>query len=458
MQSKRTGPDLQGHTDITQVDLGLDFSRRNNIAPANVVFGLTFCGCSFTMRDLNCHQPNGQCEFSDGGKPGSCSETTLILTYAEINPRSDSCNVYKLCDSETAIIYNIYGGTQWISYDGEKSFLSRIIWATDQGTGKFDAFAGLLGENLLPRQMKCGIDVDAANVLADVFAAFTECETVSKHLTARMDLLNTRIKEETSHQMETVERDGTAISVVPRMPCPKIASGRELQSAAPLVARLSTPRVEGNASQKLAAAFLIRRLCSRTASGLDAEELFFHKLTANVRQTLTIKPSAGTNCIGSLGVQTHSKAPSAVRLAGALALVHGQTAYSRPTYLKSTNHTFTSSSASQDRVQPGRSRIPAYQILAFIGHEAGGIAGGILADEPGVAEVVSVWVAPSTRCRAVGDALIITVEEWAVEADVTQLKLDVALDNVQDVKLHLRHGFFVVPDQNEHEGRRKARI
>ena len=37
--------------------------------------------------EYHCHQPNGRCEFGDGGKPGSCSLVQRgILTYAEINP------------------------------------------------------------------------------------------------------------------------------------------------------------------------------------------------------------------------------------------------------------------------------------------------------------------------------------------------------------------------------------
>lgn len=67
-----TGPYLKGHTDISEIDLGLDLLWRNNIDPAKVVFGFAFYGRSFTMSDPNCYEPNGVCEFSSGGMPGSC--------------------------------------------------------------------------------------------------------------------------------------------------------------------------------------------------------------------------------------------------------------------------------------------------------------------------------------------------------------------------------------------------
>ncbi|CBF89323.1 hypothetical protein AN0517.2 [Aspergillus nidulans FGSC A4] len=183
--SKWTGPYLQGHTDITQIELGLDLLWRNNIDPANVVFGIAFYGRSFTLTDSNCYQPNGECEFSDGGKPGSCSDTTGILTYAEISSRNNSLDVHTFYDPETTVKYNVYEGTQWISYDDEQSFFDKkkyvserclsgwMVWAIDQDTGEFDALAGLIGEDLSSLQMEGGLTGDAANVLADTFAAYT---------------------------------------------------------------------------------------------------------------------------------------------------------------------------------------------------------------------------------------------------------------------------------------------
>jgi chitinase len=184
-ESKWTGPYLQGHTDITQIELGLDLLWRNNVDPANVVFGFAFYGRSFTMADSNCNQPNGKCKFKDGGKPGSCSDTTGILTYAEISSRNNSLDVHTFYDPKTTVKYNVYEGTQWISYDDEQSFFDKkkyfssrclsgwMVWAIDQDNGEFDALAGLIGEDLSSLQMKKGLDGNAANILADTFAAYT---------------------------------------------------------------------------------------------------------------------------------------------------------------------------------------------------------------------------------------------------------------------------------------------
>lgn len=181
-----TGPYLKGHTNVTEIDQGLDLLWRNNIDPAKVVFGFAFYGRSFTMADHNCYQPNGRCEFADGGKPGSCSDTTGILTYAEIASRNNSLDVHSFYDPETTVKYNVYEGTQWVSYDDEQSFFDKkkfisgrclggwMIWAIDQDDGQFDALTGVVGKDLSIMQMEGGgLSGDTATVLADAFAAYT---------------------------------------------------------------------------------------------------------------------------------------------------------------------------------------------------------------------------------------------------------------------------------------------
>jgi GH18 family chitinase len=75
-----TGPYLLGHTNLTQIDQGLDLLWRNEVLPSNVVMGFEFYGRSFTMTDPSCMGP--ECTFSSAGVAGPCSGTAGILIYA----------------------------------------------------------------------------------------------------------------------------------------------------------------------------------------------------------------------------------------------------------------------------------------------------------------------------------------------------------------------------------------
>ncbi|KAL2116052.1 hypothetical protein VTJ04DRAFT_10307 [Mycothermus thermophilus] len=156
--NKWTGPYLRGHTDLDEIDLGLDLLWRNNIKPENVVLGFGFYGRSFTMADPNCHQPNGICQFTTGGNPGICSKTRGVLTYQEVWGRNDSSDAQTYYDPKTTVKYTVFDGNQWISYDDAQSFhdkkvfLSKrclsglMVWALNQDNGHFDAYHALMGD------------------------------------------------------------------------------------------------------------------------------------------------------------------------------------------------------------------------------------------------------------------------------------------------------------------------
>lgn len=69
-----------------------------------------------------------------------------------------------------------------------------------------------------------------------------------------------------------------------------------------------------------------------------------------------------------------------------------------------------------------------------------GIAGGYEA-EPGVAELISMWVSPQARGRGVGQALVEAVVGWARAEGMPRVHLWVAEDNGHARLLYERHGF-----------------
>ncbi|KAH7122764.1 hypothetical protein B0J11DRAFT_551302 [Dendryphion nanum] len=155
-----TGPYVLGHTNITEIEMGLDLLRRNNIDLSKVNLGVGFYGRSFTLADASCSKP--WCIFSDAGVRGECSREAGILTFAEIVARQNRLNDKRIeYDEKHGVTYMVYEEDQWITYDDDKSWVKKreildnecfggvMIWAIDQDTKDFKALSGLLGDSFV---------------------------------------------------------------------------------------------------------------------------------------------------------------------------------------------------------------------------------------------------------------------------------------------------------------------
>lgn len=86
--------------------------------------------------------------------------------------------------------------------------------------------------------------------------------------------------------------------------------------------------------------------------------------------------------------------------------------------------------------------------LAFIPDlaEPAGLAGGF-EEEPGVAELVSMFVRPRARGHGVGEALIDAVVAWARNRNAASVHLWVTETNKPAIRLYERCGFTVTPER-----------
>ncbi|OAA77046.1 Chitinase II [Akanthomyces lecanii RCEF 1005] len=152
-----TGPYLKGHTNISEIEDGLDLLWRNKINHDKVVMGYGFYGRGFHIKDPNCHTPPN-CEFDGPSLPGSCTDTAGILSYSEIQSRKNELGTTVTYDEDSTVKYMIYGSNQWISFDDAESFKDKkkyqssrclkglMIWSVDLDNSNFDAMSGLFGD------------------------------------------------------------------------------------------------------------------------------------------------------------------------------------------------------------------------------------------------------------------------------------------------------------------------
>ncbi|WP_155368463.1 GNAT family N-acetyltransferase [Catellatospora vulcania] len=95
----------------------------------------------------------------------------------------------------------------------------------------------------------------------------------------------------------------------------------------------------------------------------------------------------------------------------------------------------------------GRLEIPgSHNLVATIGGRPAGMASGVPTGEPGVVELISMWVHPDARGQGVGDRLLAAVEQWARQVGAHVLKLAVADGNASAAALYRRNGFHLTEE------------
>ena len=96
-----------------------------------------------------------------------------------------------------------------------------------------------------------------------------------------------------------------------------------------------------------------------------------------------------------------------------------------------------------DSEQKWRDRLAnvALNLVAVVDGHPGGMISATRPDKQGQVEILSMWIAPWTRGRRVGDAFISEVLRWASDQQATHLILKVVVGNEPAIALYRRNGF-----------------
>ncbi|RLL93598.1 hypothetical protein CFD26_101115 [Aspergillus turcosus] len=180
-----TGPFLKGHTNLTEIEDGLDLLWRNGVSSDKVVMGFGFYGRSFTISDLSCTTPPS-CTFDHAGFAGVCTNEAGILSYTEVVSKEAQLGSKTFYDEASSVKWMVYGSNQWISYDDEQSFTAKkkyltsrclkglMIWSLDLDTQDHQAMTGLFGEEAMEGALRnTGLDPEEAKQLAFDLSAWT---------------------------------------------------------------------------------------------------------------------------------------------------------------------------------------------------------------------------------------------------------------------------------------------
>ncbi|RDW72386.1 uncharacterized protein DSM5745_07558 [Aspergillus mulundensis] len=173
-----TGPYLKGHTNLTEIEDGMDLLWRNGVSPEKVVMGFGFYGRSFTMSDTQCTTPPN-CQFDSAGFAGECTGEAGILSYSEVVSKRGQLSSNEYYDEESSVKWMVYSSNQWISYDDAESFEKKkeyltsrclkglMVWSLDLDTQDYQAMTSLLGERAMESALvDTGLNKQEAEQLA----------------------------------------------------------------------------------------------------------------------------------------------------------------------------------------------------------------------------------------------------------------------------------------------------
>ncbi|KAI8631443.1 family 18 glycosyl hydrolase [Xylariaceae sp. FL1651] len=180
--SQFVGPYIAPHTNITEIDMGMDLLWRAGVTPDKVVLGTGWYGRSFTLADPSCNTPNGVCQFTSGANAGPCTDASGILSLQEINQVISDNHVTPVWDHTAGVKWITWDSNQWVSYDDDDTLNQKrqfansrclggtMVWAMDQVDQSVD-------NGLAPARGVTTQDQSDAKQLSDNLAAGITCYT-----------------------------------------------------------------------------------------------------------------------------------------------------------------------------------------------------------------------------------------------------------------------------------------
>lgn len=97
---------VNSHTNLTEITEALDLMWRSNVPADRVVLGIGFYGRTFKLEDSSCDTPG--CLQKGGASAGPCTDTSGVLSYAEIETLIAATNVPVKHDEKAAVAYFTY--------------------------------------------------------------------------------------------------------------------------------------------------------------------------------------------------------------------------------------------------------------------------------------------------------------------------------------------------------------
>lgn len=131
---KSIGSYAYAHTNLSEIDMGLNLLWRNNVNPERVNLGLGFYGRSFTMENPNCMDAGCPFKNATGANAGRCTGTPGVLSAHEITEIIKNGGKQKI-DEKAAVQIVTWNKDQWVSWDDSKTLKIKQDFANKRCLG-----------------------------------------------------------------------------------------------------------------------------------------------------------------------------------------------------------------------------------------------------------------------------------------------------------------------------------
>ncbi|KAL2204347.1 glycoside hydrolase, partial [Sarocladium strictum] len=136
------GPWANSHTNMTEIQQGLDLLWRNDINPAKVTMGMSYYGRTFTLTNPEvCNSSGLGCRVSSAGNPGRCSWIAGILLHPEIVEIVKERGLSPQLHEDAAVKTVLWDSNQWTSFDDVETWRLKADVARSQCIDGFAVWA-----------------------------------------------------------------------------------------------------------------------------------------------------------------------------------------------------------------------------------------------------------------------------------------------------------------------------
>jgi chitinase len=128
---KTLGSKVRPQTDITEIEKNLKPLWFDGVDPSKIIMGIAYYGRTYKLADPSCGKMGCSFIAGEGGKAGSCTNSSGVLSNREIKKLIKDEGITPYFNETAMVKYFTYGGGSWVGYDDAQTYTLKEAFADD---------------------------------------------------------------------------------------------------------------------------------------------------------------------------------------------------------------------------------------------------------------------------------------------------------------------------------------